>query len=93
MILCAAPLSSRINSWQYGVYSLFVPRANFIVQRKYSVDVSWLTSLEEEKKKSFFIATNNYILLGGRPVDPGLKQSGINGHVRARVPIGPALNI
>ena len=43
-------------------------------------------------KKSFFIATNN-ILLGGRPVDPGLKQSGINGHVRARVPIGPALNI
>ena len=47
----------------------------------------------KKKKKSFFIATNNYILLGGRPVDPGLKQSGINGHVRARVPIGPALNI
>ena len=49
MILCAAPPVQdklvAIYSWQYGVYSLFVPRANFIVQRKYSVDVSWSTSL------------------------------------------------
>ena len=67
----------------------------YLIQSWYADDTAACGSLGElkKKKKSFFIATNNYILLGGRPVDPSLKQSGINGHVRARVPIGPALNI
>jgi hypothetical protein len=50
-------------------------------------------TIEEERRRNHSLLQQNNILLGGRPVDPGLKQSGINGHVRARVPIGPALNI
>ena len=52
----------------------------------------WCVKYVQQKKKSFFIATNNTIL-GGMPVNPGLKQSEFNGHVRARFSIGPALNI
>ena len=36
-----------------------MPRANFIVQRKYSVDVSWLTSLRATSVQTAFYSDFN----------------------------------